>query len=167
MKHILITILVLTFSLSYSQTSNPDLNSQLQLMRKYFLEKKYNDFLNFTYPKVVEMMGGKEKSIQATKASIEKMGNEGFAFINITFKDPSKFVKKGNETQLTITQQLLMKTPKGNILSDYTLIGISNDNGKNWKFIDTSGKSKEIMLKYFPNLSSALVIKPKTKKLVD
>lgn len=95
------------------------------------------------------------------------MEKDGLAFVNIKFKDLSKFIKKGTETQFTITQELLMKTPKGNILANYTMIGISNDNGKNWKFIDTSGKSKDVMRKYFPNLSPDIVIKPKNQKLVN
>jgi len=167
MKKIIVVVLLGLFNVVYSQTNSTNLNSQLEMMRKYFLEKKYNEFLNFTYPKVVEMMGGREKSIKATKASIEKMEKEGYTFVNIKFKNPSKFIKKGTETQFTITQELLMKTPKGNILAEYTMIGISNDNGKNWKFIDTSGKSKEVMRKYFPNLSPDIVIKTKTQKLVD
>lgn len=166
MKKTVAIILLIIFNSSYSQTTNANLNNQLQLMKKYFLEKKYDKFLNFTYPKVVEMIGGKDKLLQATTASMEKMESEGYIFTNVNFKEPSKFIKKGNETQVTIRQEILMKSPKGNILADYTLIGVSGDGGKNWKFIDTSGKSKEVMLKYFPNLSPDIVIKPKTQKLV-
>lgn len=150
-----------------SQTSNQNLNSQLQLMRKYLLEKNYDQFTNFVHPTVYKMIGGKVKLIQATKQSIDKMENDGFKFIDLIFKDPSKFLKKGNETQLTITEEIIMQTPKGKVLSTYTLIGISSDNGKNWKFIDTSGKTKEIMIKYFPNLSKDLIIKPKTQKFIE
>lgn len=45
-----------------------------------------------------------------------------------------------------------------NVLGDYYIIAVSNDNGKLWKFIDTSGKSIESVRKYFPNLSSKLYI---------
>lgn len=167
MKKALIIIFAVIFNFSNSQTTNSNLNSQLQMMRKYFLEKNYKEFLNFSHPKVVEMIGGREKLIQATTAAMGRMEKEGYIFKNVNFKEPSKFIKKGNETQVTIRQEILMKTPKGKILADYTLIGISNDNGKNWKFIDTSGKSKEVMRKYFPNLSPDIVIKPKTQKLID
>lgn len=155
-----------SFNFFNTQTQNQNLNNQLQLLRKYFLEKNYDQFANLVYPSIYKMAGGKAKMIQLTKNSITKMENDGFHFIDLKFKNPSSFVKKGKETQFTINQEITMKTPKGNILADYTLIGISNDNGQNWKFIDTSGKSKETMLKYFPNLSKDLIITSKTQKII-
>lgn len=150
-----------------SQTSNQNINNQLQLMRKYLLEKNYDQFANFVYPAVYKMTGGKTKMIQLTKQLTDKMESDGFKFIDIIFTDASDFVKSGNETQFTITEGIVMQTPKGKILATYTLIGISGDNGKNWKFMDTSGKTKEIMTQYFPNLSKELIIKPKTQKLIE
>ena len=85
----------------------------------------------------------------------------------MNFKNPSEYLNKGNELQCSLTQVIVMKTPRGKIESEYTLIGISNDDGKNWTFIDTSGKDKETMLKYFPNLHDDIIIKPKKQKLID
>ncbi|WP_027380620.1 hypothetical protein [Chryseobacterium daeguense] len=165
---ILLAILISlgTFNLLTSQTKNQNLNIQLQLLRKFFLQKNYEEFANFIYPEVIKISGGKAKMIQMTKSSIAKMENDGFYFSDLKFKDPSNFIKRNNETQFTITQEIIMKTPKGKMLAEYTMIGISVDNGKNWKFIDTSGKSKEMMIKYFPNLSKDLIIKPKTQKFI-
>ena len=150
-----------------AQTANANLNLQLKTMKDLLFAENYEEFTTYVYPKVYQMMGGKDKMIEATKFALRKMKNDGFNFLDIQFSEPSKFIKKGNETQFTITQNLLMQTPKGKILGSYTLIGISNDNGKNWKFIDTSGKSKAIMLKYFPNLSPDLIIKDKTQVAVE
>lgn len=105
--------------------------------------------------------------IEEAKKLVINMEGKGFKYIDLKFKNPSKFIKKGNETQLTMIQEILMNSPKGKILAEYTLIGISNDNGANWKFIDTGGKSKEIMIQYFPNLSKDLVIKPKMQKIIQ
>lgn len=170
MKKTVILIFLIFLSISNifkAQTTNQNLNSQLQLMRKYFLEGNYKHFANFVHPEVSKMIGGKAEMIKTTENAINKMKNGGFSFIDLKFKNPSKFLKKGNETQFTITQEILMKTPKGKILAEYTLIGISGDNEKNWKFIDTSGKSKEAMRKYLPFLSKDLIIKPKTQRFID
>lgn len=167
MKKILFIIFVSIFSLSYSQTSNENLNSQLQLVRKYFLAEDYAKFANFTHPKLIEIFGGKAKMIETTKTLMSKMKDEGYTFLDITFKNPSKFIKKGNETQFTIIEQILMNTPKGKLLGSSTLIGASCDNGKNWKFIDSSGKPKELIKKYFPDLSLNLEILPATQEMVN
>jgi hypothetical protein len=170
MKKTVILILLSSLFISNTfkaQTTNQNLNSQLQLMRKYFLEGNYKQFASFVHPEVSKMIGGKAAMIKTTENIISKMKDDGFSFVDLKFKNPSKFLKKGSETQFTITQEILMKTPKGKILAEYTLIGVSNDNEKNWKFIDTSGKSKETMRKYLPFLSKDLIIKPKTQKFIN
>jgi hypothetical protein len=166
-KKIWTLILILTFSFAFAQTENENLNDQLGKMKKLFLVEDFENFANYTYPKVIEMMGGKSNMIKATKEGMSQMKNDGFSIIDLNFKNPSEFLKKGNELQCTITQIIVMKTPSGKIESEYTLIGISNDNGQNWTFIDTSGKDKETMLKYFPNLHDDITIKPKKQKLIE
>ncbi|MCI3939078.1 hypothetical protein MQX03_18005 [Chryseobacterium aahli] len=163
---LLLLIFISSCNLLTAQTNDKNLNSQLQLMRKYFLEENYTKFSNFIHPEVSKIMGGKTKLIKATEDAINKMKKDGFTFIDLKVKNPSKFIRIGKETQFTITQEILMNTPKGKTLAEYTLIGISNDNQKNWKFIDTSGKTKETMRKYFPFLSKDLIIKPKTQKFI-
>jgi len=116
---------------------------------------------------VIEMFGGKEEMIQATKNGIDQMKKEGYQIVDITYKDASKLLTQDQELQCSLTQELLMQMPQGQLLAEYTLIAISADKGKNWKFLDTSGKSKEVMIKYFPNLHPDLVIKPKAHTYLE
>ncbi len=166
-KKIRILIIVLFPILGLAQTENKNLNSQLSKMKKFFIAEDYESFSKYTYPKVIEMMGGKSNMINATKQAMNSMKNEGFIVMEIKHKHPSEFLKKGKELQCTITQVFIMKTPQGKIESQYSLIGISSDNGQNWSFIDTSGKDKATMLKYFPNLHKDIIIKPKKQKLIN
>ncbi|GGP02587.1 hypothetical protein GCM10010992_07670 [Cloacibacterium rupense] len=166
-KKILILFLTISFSFALAQTKNENLNAQLGEMKKFFLAGDYENFANYTYPKVIEMMGGKSNMVKVTKQGMDKMKDDGFSFTDLNFKNPTEFLKKGKELQCSITQVIVMKTPRGKIESEYTLIGISNDNGQKWTFIDTSGKEKETMLKYFPNLHEDIIIKPKKQKLIE
>jgi len=161
--------LLLSFSLltALAQTSNENLNSQLQEMRKFFLAEDYANFINYTYPRLAEMAGGKENLIKLTKQSMEQLKNDGFKVVEIGFKDASDFYTKDNELQCTLRQVLIMDTPKGMIESEYTMIAISEDDGLNWTFLDTSGKEKATMLKYFPNLHEDIDIRPKEQKYLD
>lgn len=163
----IIILLIINSTFGFAQTENKNLNSQLGKMKNFFLAGDFENFANYTYPKIIEMMGGKSNMVKATKKGMAKMKNDGFTFTDLNFKNPSKFLKKGNELQCSLTQVIVMKTPRGKIESEYTLIGISNDDGQNWTFIDTSGKEKEAMLKFFPNLHSEIKIKPKKQKLIE
>ena len=46
----------------------------------------------------------------------------------------------------------------GKISTSSTLIGISDDKGKTWTFIDAAGKDLATLRKVIPNLSDKLVI---------
>ena len=168
MKKIFWSIIVIFSStLSFAQTENENLNLQLAEMKKFFLAEDYDNFADYTYPKIIEMMGGKSNMLNATKQGMNKMKNDGFTFTDLTFKNPSEFLAKDGELQCSLTQQIIMQTPRGKIESEYTLIALSSDNGLNWTFIDTSGKDKETMMKYFPNLHDEIIIKQKIQKLIN
>lgn len=159
-------ILLICANSLFAQTENDNLNAQLAEMKKFFLAEDYERFAKYTYPKVVEMMGGTSNVAEATQQSMNQMKNDGFSFIDLNFKDPSTFLRNGDELQCSITQVIVMDTPQGMVEAEYTLIGISLDEGKNWAFIDSSGKDKATMLRYFPNLHKDLVIKPKKQRQI-
>lgn len=167
MKTLLTLVFALMLNGAVAQSSNPNLNAQLEQMKTYFLAEDFDNFANYTYPKILELMGGKTNLVQASQQSMQQMKSEGFEVLDLQFKDASGFLEKAGEKQCTVTQQITMKTPQGTVQSEYSLIGISSDNGANWTFMDTSGKSKATMLQYFPNLHPDLEIKPKTQQFLD
>lgn len=161
-------MLALAFTLnSFAQTENKKLNQQLQEMKGYFLAEDYQSFANYTYPKILEMMGGKANMVNATKQAMEQMKSQGFEVIELSFKDASKSLKHEGELQYSIIQTLTMETPNGKVASEYSLIAISGDDGQNWTFMDTSNKPKATMLKYFPNLHPDIDIQPTTQMMVE
>lgn len=166
-KNWILILIIISSTLGFAQTENQSLNTQLGEMKKFFLAGDYENLVNYTYPKVIEMMGGKSNMVKATKDVMNKMKNDGFSITDLNFKNPSVFLKKENELQCSLTQIIVMKTNRGKIESEYTLIGISSDDGQNWTFLDTSGKDKETMLKYFPNLHNEIIIRPKKQKLIE
>lgn len=156
-----------TTAIFYGQTDNNKLNQQLLEMKKYFLAEDFESFANYTYPKILEMMGGKANMVTATKQAMEQMKSQGFEVVGLRFKDGSKALKQGGELQYSLVQTLTMETPKGKVESEYTLIAISSDGGDHWTFMDTSNKPKATMLQYFPNLHPDVDIKPTTQKMVE
>jgi len=86
------------------------------------------------------------------------MESEGIIILNVTIGEPSKIITYGNELQCILPQTIEMKVPNGRLFSKSTLIVISTDNGKNWFFIDASGRDIQTMNKIFPNLSTELTI---------
>jgi hypothetical protein len=167
MKHpVLLFIALISLNLN-AQTDHESLNAQLESMSSAFLNEDYKAMADYTYPKILEMMGGKEAMIEATESTMSQMKSQGFTFLDIVFKEPSKLYEKNGDTQCVVTQVLVMETPQGKIQSESTLLAISEDEGENWVFIDSSGMPRASLESLYPNLHPDIEIKASKKSAVD
>jgi hypothetical protein len=171
MKQLFIKIFILLIiDTCYSQSKTIDslnyskiIKEQAETMSQFLLKKDFKSFIRFTYPKLVEMMGGEQKMIESLEKSFIQMEAEGTGFLNITIGEPSRVILFENELQSTLPQALEIKLPNGRVHTKSTLIAISIDKGKNWYFIDTSSKDIQTMKSVLPNLSEQLIIPEKEK----
>jgi hypothetical protein len=154
-------------TLGIGQTKNIDysntIKEQAEIMVQHCLKKDFMSYTKFVYPRLLEVTGGRQKFAELIEKETKKMLSDGYEIRNIAIGEPSKVVVKGTELQCTLPQLIEMKVPEGKILSRYTLIAISMDNGKNGYFIETTGRDIQTMKNLFPNLSEELVIPEKTK----
>lgn len=141
-----------------AQTSIESLNIHLQQMQKLFLDEEYLCYSEFMHERVHEINGGLERTQEISSDGMQQLKDEGFKFLDAEYKNPSEVIAFGDELQLTLTFEVLMNTPKGRVVAEYCMIGVSKDQGKSWRFIDTSGRDKEVVLKFFGNLSPDLKI---------
>lgn len=138
--------------------TNERIQRSLSNMRTHFLNKDFEEYLNYIYPELIKEAGGMEQMAQLISSSMSQFENEGFIVKDLQFDEPTHPIRENDELQCTVTQSLDMATPKGNFRRKTTLIGISRDSGNSWTFITTQGKNLEEMKNRFPNLSSRLVI---------
>ena len=171
MKQLFIRIFILMIiGTCYSQNKTVDssnysdiIKEQAETMSQFLLKKNFKSFTQFTYPKLVEMMGGEQKMIETLEKASTQMEADGTAYLNVTIGEPSRVLSFQNEMQCIIPQTLEIKVPNGRVLTKSSLIAISIDNGKSWYFVDTSGKDIQTMKKVLPNLSEELIIPVKKK----
>jgi hypothetical protein len=133
---------------------------QANKMGQLFISGDYKAFAHYTYPKILQMMGGADKMAEVLNKTTANMKTQGMVFSSITFDAPSKVVKSGNELQATIAQHTEIKLTQGRIVTTSTLIAISADNGNNWTFVDTSNKDISTLRKVLPNLSPSITLPP-------
>jgi hypothetical protein len=153
-------VLITLNSFGQTKESTQNLKQDANKMSTAFLASDYTTFAKYTYPKIVEMMGGANNMAEVLTKTTANMKAQGMSFSNITFGEPSAIIKSGNELQCTIPQHIELKLTQGRLVNTSTLIAISTDNGKNWTFVDTSNKDMATLRKALPNLSSAISIPP-------
>lgn len=118
----------------------------------------YKTFVKMTNPKAVAIAGGEAKMLEGMSKGLGQMKTQGISFSNATIGEPSTFITVGKQLQCTIPDKLEMKLMGGRISTSSTLIGISDDKGKTWTFIDAAGKNLETLRTVIPTLSDKLVI---------
>ncbi len=118
--------------------------------------------VELTYPKVVEVMGGRNKMISTIDAIMKQMKKDGFAIKSNTIGEPSEMLTEGVNTFVVVPTTLEMTSPNGTLSSKSYLLGISPDKGKTWKFVSGSGiDNPQMRLRVLPKLPPKLKLPEK------
>jgi hypothetical protein len=139
---------------------------------KALLDGDYEKLLDKTYPKLVELAGGREKMLSTLRESMKQIEDEGFAFKKVDVDEPTKFGKAGADRIAVVPMTVVMtvtKPQKGTITTRGYLLGISGDDGETWTFIDGAkldSKSVKLFLPKFPD-DFELPEKPRPKFVKD
>lgn len=160
------TLLLITFILfctaAIAQDTAQDtaqVKREAQKMLSAFMKGEINVLADYTYPKVVAMMGGKDKMIAAIKTGMEKLKADGTSFRNGSIGKVSKIYPSGKELHCTVDQNLVMGVEGGNLTTESQLLGISADNGKTWTFITLANLSATQLSQLFPEFNKDLSIR--------
>lgn len=173
MKHLLSAIVSLFIcSIIFAQapaadsTAKANAEKQATKMANLLLKKDYKSFSAYTYPAIVKMMGGLDKMASFMQQSFKSMETEGFTIDTVTIKDCSNIIHTATQLQCTLTEVIALSYTKGKLIQQSTLIGISNNKGLNWTFIDTHGASVAQLQKTVKELSNKLVIPEQPKPVM-
>lgn len=137
-----------------------NLKHEAEVMGKAFIDEDYTTFAKYTYPKLVQAMGGTAKYKETLGQAKSQLASQGMTITKISVDEPSKVVKSGTEVQSTIPQHTEIKMRQGRLTVTSTLIAISRDNGVTWTFLDTSNKDMTLIRKLLANLSKDITIPP-------
>ncbi|HXG85591.1 MAG TPA: hypothetical protein VNI84_16325 [Pyrinomonadaceae bacterium] len=134
----------------------PNLKKQADEMAKAITTNDFDKFADFMYPKVIEMVGGREKFITGLKAAMEQVKSSGIESSDYVVENPTQKINFEKHIFSILPTETTIKTRNETINMVGGLIGISQDNGKNWTFIRI--QSKEVLKRLFPKVADKLKI---------
>lgn len=158
-------LLVILNTMSFAQVDSRVIKEQAELTANALLNDDYETVIKFTYPKVIEMVGGRDKMISLIKNGKTEMKQQGITFNKVIIGRPSKTVIAGNEIHCLIPQTIYMKVPKGKMKSETYLIGVSRDKGVNWYFIDAANLNNDNVKRVLPNYNFDLTLPTKKQPI--
>ena len=134
----------------------PKLKVQAEALAKATVGGDFAKVAGFTFPKVVEAFGGKDKMVGVLQNDSAEMKAEGFELLTMTIGEIKQTAKIDNEIFAIVPVRITIKSPDGKEAGESSLVGISSDNGVNWKFID--GINQERFKAMFPKAAEMLRI---------
>jgi hypothetical protein len=136
-----------------------DGNAMYEAFRRGDLER----FASYTYPGLLEALGGKEHMIGLLEEGRAKMAAEGFSFTAGQVGAPLKIVEAGAELHALLPLVQTLTAPGGELQVKGHLLGISADAGKTWTFIDTERLTPDNVRQLVPSFNPALELPGKAK----
>ena len=167
-KFLLFSVGVILLSLcTEAQNLSTTIKVQAMDMGNAVIRNDFNSFVKYMHPNIIVFAGGKEHMKTKMDSAYQMMKQFDVTFKRYWIGNPSEIVKYKNQLQAVLPESTILKTPLGELTAETSMIVISNDNGKNWWFIDTNVYNSEKLKNILPDLSPKLVIPPRKKpKLV-
>jgi hypothetical protein len=110
------------------------LQAQAEESSRAFIEGDFGRLADLTYPKLVELIGGREKLIEVVRKGVEEAKAEGFVPLSSVPSAPTQVLRVGRQTYAIVPLKFKMRAPNQILVSDSYMIAVSEDEGQNWKF---------------------------------
>lgn len=116
-----------------------------------FLHGDYGRMADLTYPRVVARIGGREAFIKAIRKNMDEIAADGFTLDTMIVRLPTRIVTTKRRIYGVVPYDLIMQTPEGRLLQESIMLGISEDKGTSWTFIDINSESAKMLQGVFPD----------------
>lgn len=124
-------------------------------------QKDSKKFIGYMHPVMLELAGGEKQLRLISDSALKVFEQFGGKLSKISYGNPGEVVSHKKMLQAVLTQTLTLTSFVADVVLSTSLIAVSEDAGKTWKFIDTNLFSLKQIKSALPELSPALVI-PKT-----
>jgi hypothetical protein len=149
-------LLVLPFSLHAQDTAT--VKRQAALFAHATFKGDVAVIIAGTYPRLIELSGGKEQMRQLITERMEELKKQGITSFEGAVGTPGKMYKAGTQLHCLIPEQIILKTAAGRYLARSYLLAVSEDKGESWTFLDVGNMPVDILRRLLPNFNDELKI---------
>ncbi len=120
----------------------PSLKTQAEEVGKVTIDGNFEKLVDLTYPVIVQKFGGKEKMAAFLSKDSQQMKADGISLLAMEVGQALQIEKVDRQMFALLPIKMTMKTPDGKFLGESALVGISDDDGKSWKFISSIDQTR-------------------------
>ena len=153
-------------STSTASKQYPNAKAQANQLNDAVLSGDYEKAADLTYPKLIELIGGRAKYLAVLKGGMNETQSDRFRIISTVSDDPTDIIEIGSDVYAILPTTMKIKVAEGILVGQSSLIGVSNDRGEHWTFVDAGkGFSHEQLKTLFPAVADRLKV-PEQKRPV-
>jgi len=133
-----------------------------------FINGDMDKMLDLTYPKLIELGGGREKVMAALESELKEMRELGMKIIAHTVGEPEPSVRVGAKL-VAIVPTALKTELDGSVIEQKSFwLAVSTDEGKSWRFLDGSSLNTDTLKLLLPEAVDKIklprVVQPVTER---
>ncbi|HWB02644.1 MAG TPA: hypothetical protein VG796_06430 [Verrucomicrobiales bacterium] len=126
-------------------------------------KKDYEGMIRYTHEKLARMVGGAKGFRAAIEMTLRDKDGNPMTFLSATIGEPGPIKKDGDRLLSLVPQNLVVKVAGGRLLGSGTLLGLSENGGRDWVFIDTAKMREKSFYTVFPELAGKMALPPKVE----
>lgn len=123
----------------------------------------YKTVVDHTYPKVVQMAGGKQAMLKHIVSGMDEMKKQGVLGVDGRLGPAGKFYKAGTEIHCLIPDTITLIKSNGRMVSTSYLLAVSGNKGQTWSFIDVGSVPTSMLRDMLLHFNKNLKIPDSTK----
>jgi hypothetical protein len=163
-KHLFFSLCIILFTLcTRAQNHSTTIKAQALDMAKALIRNDFTTFVKYMHPRIIDYAGGKENMKVKMDSAYQAMKRFNIRFKKYWIDNPGQVLEYKDQLQAVLPVSTTLVTPLGEVTAETSVIVTSNDNGKNWWFIDTNVYHADKLKGILPDLSPRLVIPPQKK----
>jgi hypothetical protein len=140
-----------------------EIKQHAEACAKAQLDMDFDKFVPYMPKKLIELMGGKAAVEKTIRTGYGQMKEKGITFQSVKIGTPSAPAPYGPVNACLVPQTIIMNMPEGKLKIVSNLVGVSDDSGKTWVFIDTAQLSDDKLAILYPDLAGKLKLPPRQK----
>ena len=125
----------------------PNAKLQANQLNDAVLAGDYEKAADLTYQKLVQLIGGRAKYVSALKGGMNETNSEAFRIISSVADDPTQIIEVASDVYAVLPTTMKIKVAEGILVGQSSMIGVSNDRGEHWTFVDAGRASSREQLK--------------------
>lgn len=143
------------------------IKEQARKLTRAFMDEDFETLLAGTYPKVIELSGGRAQVLATLKAGVAEGRAQGARVVSYEPGEPDAIKRAGTKLLSVVPVEMKVDFPERTFTQKSFLLAVSADGGKVWKFIDGTQLNQDLLKVLVPGAARVVTLPKPEEPVVE